>query len=111
MDISKASNFERFIFDVVGRDPVALRSLWETLRRDGAFDLAGTLHWQRVQTAGFTSGKSTHADRLATIREALGREPQRPAAYADLESRPQHCTVLPADVAQVQSFIAERAAA
>ena len=27
MDISKASNFERFVFDLVGRDPAVIRSL------------------------------------------------------------------------------------
>ena len=45
----------------------------------------------------------------ATIREALNREPARPAAYVDLERRPQHCTVLPADVDRVKAYIAERA--
>ena len=126
--------------------------------RDGGFDLAGTPHWRRVQQAGFVSGRSTHADRLATIRdvrrryglivdphtadgikvgrehhdhgvplicietalpakfaatirEALGREPERPAAYAD--SNPGHSTtrVLPADPARVKAFIEEHAAA
>jgi len=46
----------------------------------------------------------------ATLREALGRDPERPAAYADLESRPQRCTVLPADTEQVKAFIAAHAA-
>jgi threonine synthase len=43
----------------------------------------------------------------ATIREAIGIDPPRPAAYADLESRPQHCTVLPADAERVAAFIAD----
>ena len=47
----------------------------------------------------------------ATIREALGREPERPAAYADLEQRPQRCTVLPADVERVKAYIAAHAGA
>jgi threonine synthase len=47
----------------------------------------------------------------ATIREAVGIDPPRPAAYADLESLPQRCTVLPADAAQVAAFIAARAGA
>jgi len=47
----------------------------------------------------------------ATIREALGREPDRPSAYEGLESRPQHYTILPADPARVKAFIEERAAA
>jgi threonine synthase len=47
----------------------------------------------------------------ATIREAVGLEPPRPPAYADIEARPQHCTVLPADAARVKTFIAARAGA
>jgi threonine synthase len=73
MDISKASNFERFIFDVVGRDPAIVRALWTELHRTGGFDLAGTPHWTRVRQAGFVSGRSTHADRLATIRDVDAR--------------------------------------
>jgi threonine synthase len=45
----------------------------------------------------------------ATIREALGREPVRPAAYADLEQRPQRCVVRPPDVARVKAYIAAHA--
>ncbi len=42
MDISKASNFERFVFDLVGRDATAVRALWQKLARDGGFDQAAT---------------------------------------------------------------------
>jgi len=73
MDISKASNFERYIFDIVGRDPQIVRDLWRRVERDGGFDLAGTPHWPRVAASGFVSGMSTHADRLATIRETFRR--------------------------------------
>ncbi|MFO1415016.1 MAG: threonine synthase [Burkholderiales bacterium] len=73
MDISKASNFERFVYDVVGRDPATVRSLWHTLATDGGFDLAGTPYWAKVQAAGFVSGRSTHADRVATIRDVERR--------------------------------------
>jgi threonine synthase len=157
MDISKASNFERFMFDVVGRDPAALSALWGRLARDGEFELAGTPFWSRVTSAGFVSGRSTHADRVATIRdvharygvvvdphtadglkvgrelrlpdvplvcvetalpakfsatikEALGVEPERPAAYAGLEARPQRFETLPADTGRVKAFIAAHAA-
>jgi threonine synthase len=68
MDISKASNFERFVFDLTGRDPVRLRTLWGMLEREGGFSLAGTAEWERVKGSGFVSGRSTHADRVATIR-------------------------------------------
>jgi len=144
------------VFDVVGRDPAALRSLWARLARDGEFDLAGTRYWPRVTAAGFVSGRSTHADRIdtirdaqvrygvvvdphtadgvkvgralrlpgvplvcvetalpakfsSTIREALGVEPARPAAYVGLEARPQHFEVMPADAERVKAFIAAHA--
>ena len=158
MDISRASNFERFMFDMAGRDPAALGDLWGRLERDHAFDTAGTPLADRVAQSGFVSGHSTHADRVATIRnahhrfgvlidphtadgikvgrehrdagvpvvcletalpakfaatirEAVGFEPPRPPAYADIEAKPQHCTVLPADAARVKTFIAARAGA
>ena len=68
MDISRASNFERFVFDLVGRDPAAVRQLWAQVEAGGAFDLSGTPHFARIARFGFVSGSSTHADRLATIR-------------------------------------------
>jgi threonine synthase len=158
MDISKASNFERFIFDVTDREPGEVQRLWARLEATGSFDLAGTPAWARVQAARFVSGRSTHADRIATIRsidsrfgvvvdphtadglkvgcalrdpavplvcvetalpakfattirEALGRDPERPAVYRDLEARPQHGTTLAANAELVKSFIAQHAAA
>ena len=155
MDIAKASNFERFIHDVAGESDV-VRQLWRELEQRGEFELQCTRHWQRVQASGFISGKSTHAERLATIRDvaqrfgvvvdphtadgikvggeyrdaaiplicietalpvkfaatihaALGRHPDRPAAYADLESRPQRKTEMAADPRQVKAFIAQHA--
>ncbi|HZN48323.1 MAG TPA: threonine synthase [Ramlibacter sp.] len=69
MDISKASNFERFVFDLVGRDGARVRYLFaEELPVKGRFDLAHEVPLARDQY-GFASGKSTHADRLATIRD------------------------------------------
>jgi threonine synthase len=156
MDISKASNFERYVFDIVGRDAATVRALWKELDTQGEFDLAP--YEAQIRESGFVSGRSTHADRVATIRdvhrrygividphtadgvkvgrelreagvplvcietalpakfaatiqEALGHEPERPAAFAGLESRPQRVTVLPANVARVKRFIEERAVA
>ena len=152
MDISKASNFERYLFDIAGRDPAQLTALWQKLGREGSFDVAATALWKNVQASGFVAGSSTHAERVATIRdvharhgvlidphtadgvtvgqrfrepgipmicletalpakfaatirEAIGIEPPRPVAYAGLESRPQRCTILPADAARVAAFI------
>jgi threonine synthase len=70
MDISKASNFERFVFDLLGRDGTRVKALFgETLSVQGRFDLStDPLFAQAASRYGFTSGKSTHAGRLATIR-------------------------------------------
>ena len=153
MDISKSSNFERYVFDLLGRDPEKLKALWTQLDREGAFDLAGTEFFRRVADTGFISGSSTHADRIATIRrvwkdygvmidphtadgvkvglehreqgvplvcmetaqpakfaetirEALGREPERPAGFENLERLPQRVEVMDADVGQVKHYIA-----
>ncbi|MDR2239445.1 MAG: threonine synthase [Zoogloeaceae bacterium] len=155
MDISKASNFERFIFDLVGRDPAAIRELWGKVDAGGAFDLNGTPWLARLSEFGFVSGRSAHADRLATIRtvwqryqimidthtadafrvaqqyretgvpmvvletaqpvkfaetirEALGRDPDRPADFAGIEALPQRVTVMDADADAVKAFIAAR---
>ncbi len=157
MDISKASNFERFVFDLADRDAAKVRELWARVERDGGFDVGGTPLEARLRESGFVSGRSTHADRIATIqavadnyrivvdphtadgikvglenrengvplicietalpakfaatiREALGREAARPAAYVGIEALPQRYAVLPPDVAAVKSYIAARAA-
>ncbi len=68
MDISKASNFERFVFDLVGRDASVVRKLWQQVDAGGAFDLNGTPYMAKLADYKFVSGSSTHADRLATIR-------------------------------------------
>jgi len=156
MDISKSSNFERYIFDLVGRDGGRLRSLWEQLAREGVFDLTGTEFFRRVEGTGFVSGSSTHADRVATIRrvwkdygvmidphtadgikvglehreqgvplvcmqtaqpakfaetirEATGREPERPAGFENLEKLPQRFEVMEADAGEIKRYIARHA--
>jgi threonine synthase len=73
MDISKASNFERFIFDLVGRDASKVRELWQQVDAGGAFDLRGTRYFAALSGYGFVSGSSSHADRLATIRDMWNR--------------------------------------
>jgi threonine synthase len=153
MDISKASNFERFIFDLVERDAAVVRTLWHGLEAGaGRFDLSATPFWKRAEKFGFVSGKSTHADRIATIRrvhsrygrvidphtsdgikvglehretgvplvcletalpvkfaetirEALGFEPQRPPAFAGLESLPQRFETMDVDATAIKDCI------
>ncbi|VVE27210.1 threonine synthase [Pandoraea morbifera] len=154
MDISKASNFERFLFDLLGRDAQATAELLSKVEREGGFDLSGTEAFARVAQFGFVSGRSTHDDRVATIqdvatrygvvidthtadgvkvarealepgvpmvvletaqpakfaetiREALHREPPRPAGFERLESLPQRFETVPNDVARVKAYIAE----
>jgi len=155
MDISKASNFERFVFDLLDRDARRCAALFgDQLSREGRFDLGADACFPRAaRDLGFVSGRSTHADRLATIRdvwarysqmidphtadglkvarehlrpgvpmvvletalpikfaatlrEALGREPERPPRFAGIEALPRRVTVLPADVQRVKDYIA-----
>lgn len=154
MDISKASNFERFVFDLLGRDGARVKALFgEGLSKSGQFDLsAAPVFAQAATKYGFVSGKSTHANRLDTIRatyeqhgmvidthtadglkvalehlsadvpmvvletalpikfaatvvEALGREPERPAQFEGIEALPKRVLVMDADVAAVKALI------
>ena len=158
MDISKASNFERFVFDLLGRDGARVKALFgEALARSGSFDLSGDAAFgQAREQYGFVSGKSIHSDRLATIRqvfeqhgvmidthtadgvkvarehmepgvpmivletalpikfaativEALGREPDRPAKFEGIEALPRRVQVMAADASAVQKLIAAEA--
>lgn len=68
MDISKASNFERFIFDLMQRDDNEIQVLWAEVGTGKGFNLHFMLPEIR-EKYGFVSGKSTHADRLTTIRQ------------------------------------------
>ncbi|HEY3598716.1 MAG TPA: threonine synthase [Paraburkholderia sp.] len=158
MDISKASNFERFVFDLLGRDPARVLQLFRDVEEKGGFDLAASGDFVRVKEFGFVSGRSSHADRVEairdvferydtmidthtadglkvarehlqagipmivletaqpikfgeTIREALLREPERPAAFAGLEALPQRFDVLPADAQHVKDFVAAKTGA
>jgi threonine synthase len=45
----------------------------------------------------------------ATIRQALGREPERPAEYAGLEKKPQRLQVIAADAAVLKALIQSKA--
>jgi threonine synthase len=69
MDISKASNFERFVFDLVGRDPAMVARLWREMEDAGGFNLDEAPCWRSVGQYGFVSGRSPHAERLNTIRK------------------------------------------
>lgn len=157
MDISKASNFERYVFDMVGRDPARLRELWRQLDATGEFDLSHSAYFKHVEQSGFVSDFSTHADRIATIRrvhkehgvivdthtadgikvaqgfrepgvpmlcletalpakfaetilEALGRPPERPVGYENIEALPQRVELMQADVAAIKAYVARYSA-
>jgi len=74
MDISKASNFERFIFDLLGRNGAATRALFEEqLQVQGSFTVSPSVFKEVGTRYGFLSGSSTHADRLATILDTHTR--------------------------------------
>lgn len=161
MDISKASNFERFVFDLLGRDPQKVAALWAEVDAGRAFDLSASPEFAAIAEFGFVSGASSHADRLATIRkvfdqygvmidthtadalkvawqqegaipagvpvlvletalavkfaetirEALGREPERPADLDGIESLPQRVEVMVPDADAIKRFIVDRVGA
>jgi len=149
MDISKASNFERYVFDLVGRDGARVKELYRRLDAQGEFELPPT-------NPAFVSGRSTHADRLRTIkqvydrfgvmidphtadgvkvglehrepgvpllcletalpvkfsqtiREALGRDPERPERLESLEKLPQRFAVIERDTDAVKRYIEDHA--
>lgn len=159
MDISKASNFERFIYDLLGRDAERVNALFKKVETQGGFDLSGKPgsdgdEFKKVSNYGFLSGKSIHQDRVKTIRdvqekygvtidthtadgvkvaqqyavagtpmivletalpakfnetirEALGRDAERPTGFEKIEDLPQKFDVMAADVEQVKSYIAQ----
>ena len=152
MDISKASNFERYVFDLVGRDGARVKELWRRVEQDGEFDLSNSAFYKKIVDTGFVSGRSTHADRISTIksiykkhdlivdphtadgikvglefrepgvplicletalpvkfpetiREALGRDPERPAEFVGIEKRAQRVQVIEPDLLFLKNFI------
>ena len=68
MDISKASNFERFVFDLLGQDGARTAKLFKQVEIEGGFDLSKDPAFQTIRQFGFVSGRSTHQNRLETIR-------------------------------------------
>ena len=71
MDISKASNFERFVFDLLGRDGAETKRLFsDELKAKGYFALDEHASFADASGKyGFASGRSSHEDRLETIRD------------------------------------------
>jgi len=70
MDISKASNLERFIWALLGPEVFVQR--WTELETTGTLDLRDQLPRLREEF-GFVAGTSTHADRLEAIRSVKER--------------------------------------
>ncbi|MCH8618417.1 threonine synthase [Undibacterium sp. TS12] len=160
MDISKASNFERFVYDLLGGDANRVATLFKKVETEGGFDLSGKPgsdgdEFSQIARFGFESGKSIHADRLQTIRqvekdfgitvdthtadgikvalehleegvpmivletalpakfnetikEALGRDADRPAGFENIEALPQRFEVMTADVLAMKDYIAKK---
>ncbi|MBB6017335.1 threonine synthase [Deinococcus radiopugnans] len=70
MDIGKASNFERYLYLIAGADGVQTRAWWAEVGGSRPVDLRGTAHWEAVRASGLVGGRSSHAERLETIRRA-----------------------------------------
>ena len=76
MDISKASNFERFFFDLCGRNSAEVAQLFgEELNRSGVIDIRGKSYANDPRDVyGFRTGVSIHADRVDTIADVYRRD-------------------------------------
>ena len=73
MDISKASNFERFVFDLLGRDGARVKALFkDAVEQTGEFHVSAE-EFAKVAQYGFVSGCSKHSDRLKTIKDTFDR--------------------------------------
>jgi threonine synthase len=71
MDIQVSSNFERLLFEAVGRDASVVKSLMDSLRQSGSFTVpAAALAGIRER---FTAGRTDEAETEATIRTTLER--------------------------------------
>lgn len=68
MDISKASNFERFMFDVFDRDAETLKEHWSRVDSGGSFKLSVDL-FSRIENFGFLSSSSKHLNRIDLIKK------------------------------------------
>jgi threonine synthase len=69
MDISKASNFERFVFHLFNGDAARVKALWSEVDKGRSFDVSQTPEFKGLRERfGFVSGTSTHANRLQTIK-------------------------------------------
>jgi threonine synthase len=70
MDISRASNFERFVYDLHDGDSAEVAKLWKALGSEGYFDLSNRLP-EFESKYGFVAGVSHHENRIATIRRVF----------------------------------------
>jgi len=68
MDISKASNFERFMFDVFKRNPDILCKHWNQVDLGGSFNLTDEL-FEKISNFGFISSSSKHVNRIGLIKK------------------------------------------
>jgi threonine synthase len=73
MDISKASNFERFVWDMVNQDGATVAQLYSQIAAGASFSLEADEYRRAVSDSGFSSGSSTHQTRLSSIQEVFQR--------------------------------------
>ncbi len=83
MDIAAASNLERLLFDIAGRDSGQVRNFYGGVARTGSFNAGG---WFPSQRSGITSGKATEEQVAIAIREVYERyhvliDPHTAVAY------------------------------
>ena len=89
MDIQVASNFERLLADLAGRDGAEVRALMAQLAQDGAFRLTGAR--LRQAQASFSAARADDDACLAAIAEVWRscRPDDRPAQRRGCPRRPE----------------------
>lgn len=66
MDISRAASFERFLFEVLGRNGERIAELMTALETNGRFELTKE-EFNKIRRSGLASGTSDHPNRLEMI--------------------------------------------
>lgn len=67
MDISKASNLERLLFDLFEQDTMLFDSVLKKSDVSGFIDIKEYMSFDKLSQLGFVSGSSHHSDRIKTI--------------------------------------------
>jgi len=72
MDITRASNFERIVYEASGHKPKIIDKMWQDLRIEGKIDFKNDYPkiWKKLQNIGVKTASHDHKGRMNLIKEA-----------------------------------------